>query len=352
VLFGDGGVAVAPALDPDTWQVVWPVGVAPGPRVRWRPSAEGKGRALEGVRFAATADAAEGTFSLGTPEPGGLIDRAVTVRDALKPLPGDDWAAAGDHLYQASVAAVVSDRQAEPQPAAELLDKLIPAFSDPGLVWAAPVVERVRDWLTAAGWALLPAGWRPDRPTEVADGAADGGPAGFHGGSPNSYQLRRFGIAPADGGPPWRAAEGVRSAGDVPKGYRELITAADSLPPTVAGASDLTRDVVDWPARVLAGKALDIQAVSWFEKFWAQARPHLDPQGRLPPAWKAAAEAITDLLASNFQLKAFVPQKVSELSDGIEIASKNRGTDKVQRVLRPGLLNGKQQVRLKAIVEL
>lgn len=265
-----------------------------------------------------------------------LGGRTDALRDAAQPAatPCDPnfWLEVLDDLAADAAEAAPSLREL-PSDKSETLDRLL---------------ELLRRLLAADGLEILPREWCFAAPPSLADlHDAEVIPvAVFRPDDPRGaiYRVRTFGLKVGDR--TIRYCHVAVSAGPLPFGFRELENLVKDDPHEAA----LRDRLKAWRDAGLAG-TLELTAVQFYVDFWGALGDGL--RRRDPDRARDFGQKLTELLQHDFRLFPFHPAAFQDFPDGWVQRTPGRQmtTGLVRRVLRPGLQDDHNHLRVPALVE-
>ena len=210
------------------------------------------------------------------------------------------------------------------------------------------ILDLFRQWAAGHGLEILPRGWRFAGSPSYADLRDDEKTcaAVFRSDDPRGtiYRVRTFGLKQGD--EVVRPCTMAVSAGPLPFGFREL----ENLVKDDAHEAALRDRLKAWRDAGLAG-TLELTVVQFYVDFWAVLGDGL--RRRDPDRAREFGQKLTELLQHDFRLFPFLPVAFQDFPDGWVQRTPGRQmeTGLVRRVVRPGLQDDQNHLRVPALVE-
>ncbi|MCC7419772.1 MAG: hypothetical protein IT428_05800 [Planctomycetaceae bacterium] len=361
-----------PSIDVSKWRV-HPRDPSPGdggsqvelPGVEWQLHEMPRGEVVPGtsLRFSTDARRAKAVFSIGPPRPGGPVDLARQLMDAIKRAPaglqtalmapGREIESLSEHAetYQTALSAVEV-------PVCKLLDELLKclegskdnrphALSESG----DEVLATLRAWSASAGLTILPAQWSFVSSPSSSDLPELTLTPRFHAGSKRGVVvLEQFGLSQNGAAAPWCECRAFLSAGPSPADYEGFRRRIQQRLKNEADTSRLLANLESWPKAALE-KDLEYVAQQFFLDFWTLLGGQYSAAH--PAEFRDLHSKLDELLSAGLELHPFYPRTFQDHPERwIKIVnSGSLVTGRVTRVVMPGLKDRKNNLRISAIVE-
>ncbi|MFL5338567.1 MAG: hypothetical protein ACJ8F7_00220 [Gemmataceae bacterium] len=243
-----------------------------------------------------------------------------------------------------------ADSQGSAEPLAR---KLLDAFAQvEGLEPAIgdPMLAALRRWCSEHGLGVLPGTWEFGRPVDYQELSPDECDAvvlfRYDVAKSLVCRVRKFGLRRGDA--VIRKSAVTVSAGPAPEGFPELEDLAKS--PAADAEKALLARLKEWRLAALHD-TLEMTAVQFFVDFWGELGEPL----RQRDADKAAefGRRLAHVLHQGFCLFAFSPAAYQDYPDGWlhRVPGRQMVSGRVRRVVRPGLQDEHNHLRVPALVE-
>ena len=339
-------LTVFPTLDVDSGEVRWTGEWSPEfTGIRWEYDEGLRGSNLGGeLFFSVDPKSAKGMFSLGPREPNGILEVAEEIRTVGQRITSEtgwqkilDKLVGGAHNQRVSMVSLDAEKIVLP-----LLDAFVPIWqTQESVPEVREFLRRLREWCRLQNIVIL-----PDENVPAETLVEELHPKFLPGTKPGDRKLERFGLIL--GTDLIRSPDQVISAGSPPVGFNELqALIAESDDERIR---DLQRFLDEWPMAAI-GRKLDDLLTDLFASSW-----NLEPRAgvdQLSVEVRAIVQTITGMLHYE-GIEEFRPKKLNDPLPGAVDYDQNipRRSDKVRRVLRPGLIDRDNNILLKAKVEL
>jgi hypothetical protein len=265
-----------------------------------------------------------------------LSARSEALRDAAQP----GWDGAEDEFLSHALDDLLADA-ADAAPALRDLSQEKARTLD-------QILELFRQWSAGHGLEILPRRGRFAAPPSYTDLMDDEKTctAVFRPDDPRGtiYRVRAFGLKRGD--EVVRPVAVAVSAGPLPFGFRELENLLKDDPHESAMIDRLKA----WRDAGLAG-TLELTAVQFYVDFWGALGDGL--RRRDPDRARDFEQRLTELLQHDYRLFPFRPTAFQDHPDGWVQRTPGRQmtTGLVRRILRPGLQDDQNHLRVPALVE-